>query len=599
MYSEDARHPECAGRRSRRQFRAATALALALALPAIGAWAQTAQQLSDQRAQYDAERPKTILELQPFRSETAGTLPDQGRPLRLIALNPASNGWFLLQIGADGARDQESYHLENPDPAGQKISLSLDPQPALLITGKAGEVRCAPWDGAPSQLAAARDTGLPYAAICDGKLTLRNKVSGARSTLEITTDFLRNEIWGGDEIVGFVKSTFYQDAYAENGQTVAPDGTPQTEPGAVAAVIGPALSSHPVVTTDLGFGLVGPKAGEMALGIWYPVAGIDGVFASAIRPNAINAEILMGPGTTNTLDAIEGAASDYMVAFDLSRFGLGYALGTDHPRLDWSPRPPASVRNGNLPGPDGVGTPAPLVMTGMVGPAFAGRTIAAFAGGFKRQHGAFKWGPLSTVNHGSHYGFVEQGVILSKLQPGLSTLYVLNDGTVEMKTWSPEDDATLLPNIRFARQNGVALLEPDPATGLGVPGPLVTQWGAGNWSGSADAQLRTLRAGACLKEDGGHRFLVYGYFSTATPSAMARTFQAYGCRYAMLLDMNAPVLTYLALYLRSEGKVQVEHLVPAMSEADETDSHGNLLPRFIGFADSRDLFYLFTKEDQP
>jgi hypothetical protein len=237
-------------------------------------------------------------------------------------------------------------------------------------------------------------------------------------------------------------------------------------------------------------------------------------------------------------------------------------------------------------------------MTGMVSPAIAGRTIATFAGGFKRQHGAFKWGPFSTVNHGSHYGFIEQGVILSKLQPGLSTLYVLNDGTVDMKTWRQKDEA-LLPDIRFARQNGVPLLETDAATGLGVPGALVTQWGAGNWSGSAEVQLRTLRAGACLKEDRGRRFLVYGYFSTATPSAMARTFQAYGCKYAMQLDMNAPVLTYLALYLRSAGKVQVEHLVAAMADADATDADGNLLPRFIGFADNRDLFYLFMKADHP
>jgi hypothetical protein len=580
---------------------AAAALGLAIATTLSGAvgLAQTPQDLADQRAAYDAERPKSIVELQPFRQETTATLQGSGKALRLISVNPASNGWFLLLIGDDGARDLETYHIENPAPEGQRISLTADPDPALVIAGKTGDLQCAPWSGAPSPLANARDSGLPYAPICDGRLTLRNKVSGARSTLERTTDFLRDEIWGGDKIVGFVKSTFYQDAYAENGKTVATDGSVQVEPREVAIEIEPARSSRTVITTDLGFGLVGPKAGEMALGLWYPVAGLDGVFASAIRPNAIDADILKGPGTTNALDAVEADATDYLVAFDLSRFDLGYALGTDHPRLDWSPRPPASVRNPRLPGPDGVGSAAPLVMTGMVAPSLAGRTVATFAGGFKRQHGAFKWGPFSTVNHGSHYGFIEQGAILSKLQPGLSTLYVLNDGTVAMKTWHRDDDDTLLPNLRFARQNGLALLETDAETGLGVPGDLVTQWGPGNWSGSADAQLRTLRAGACLKENGPRRFLVYGYFSTATPSAMARTFQAYGCKYAMLLDMNAPVLTYLALYLHTDGKVQVEHLVPSMAEADETDATGNVLPRFIGFPDSRDLFFLVRKKDQP
>ena len=48
-------------------------------------------------------------------------------------------------------------------------------------------------------------------------------------------------------------------------------------------------------------------------------------------------------------------------------------------------------------------------------------TVAAFVGGFKRSHGAFRYGPLALVNHGSHYGFMQQGVVFSKLQPGLAT----------------------------------------------------------------------------------------------------------------------------------------------------------------------------------
>ena len=61
----------------------------------------------------------------------------------------------------------------------------------------------------------------------------------------------------------------------------------------------------------------------------------------------------------------------------------------------------------------------------------------------------------------------------------------------------------------------------------GVPGDRVTSWGGGNWSGSAEAQLRTLRAGACLRRiEGRPPLLIYAYFSTATPSGMARTFQA-------------------------------------------------------------------------
>ena len=44
-------------------------------------------------------------------------------------------------------------------------------------------------------------------------------------------------------------------------------------------------------------------------------------------------------------------------------------------------------------------------------------------------------------NHGSHYGFIENGVIFSTLQPGLATVFALDDGRVEMKTWSDADKA--------------------------------------------------------------------------------------------------------------------------------------------------------------
>ena len=254
------------------------------------------------------------------------------------------------------------------------------------------------------------------------------------------------------------------------------------------------------------------------------------------------------------------------------------------------------MRSGALLGPDGIGTTAPLVTNGMVSPARLERTVATFTGGFKRDHGAFKYGDLAGRNRGSHYGFIEEGVIFSKLQPGLATLYVMDDGTVSMKTWSEADDR-LLAGIRYARQNGVALVEPDPATGEPVPGALVPRWGPGNWSGSAAGELRALRAGACLQESDAGRFLIYGWFSTATPSAMARVFQGYGCRYAMLLDMNALEHTYLALYTRKDDEIVVQHLIRGMGEVDRS-TDGQMIPRFIGFPDNRDFFYLIRRQDQ-
>jgi hypothetical protein len=243
-----------------------------------------------------------------------------------------------------------------------------------------------------------------------------------------------------------------------------------------------------------------------------------------------------------------------------------------------------------LPGPDGIGTVSPLVRTGMLNPVQAGLAVATFTAGFKRSHGAFKSGDLAKVNGGSHYGFIENGVILSKLQPGLSTLVVDIEGQVSLVTWTEEMNDGLA-RIRHARQNGVPLIEPDPDTGGTQPGALITRWGDGNWSGSEDKKLRTLRAGVCLQDGAQGRYLLYGYFSAATPSAMALVFEAYGCDYAMMLDMNALEHTYLAVY-RNAGETRVvEHLIDEMEVLD-LEVEGKVVPRFLGFADNRDFFYV-------
>ena len=166
-----------------------------------------------------------------------------------------------------------------------------------------------------------------------------------------------------------------------------------------------------------------------------------------------------------------------------------------------------------------------------------------------------------------------------------------------MKTWTAADDAGL-SQIKHARQNGVPLIEYDEASRRSSAGALIASWGPGNWSGSSDERLRTLRAGACLLVSGTSRYLVYGYFSTATPSAMARVFQAYGCRYAMHLDMNALEHTYFAIYTHEGGRIAVQHLIEGMAEVDRKGGD-SLAPRFLSFPDDRDFFYLTWKGPQP
>ena len=78
---------------------------------------------------------------------------------------------------------------------------------------------------------------------------------------------------------------------------------------------------------------------------------------------------------------------------------------------------------------------------------------------------------------------------------------------------------------------------------------------------------------------------------------MARVFQAYLCKYALILDINALEHTYLAVYRLHDPEFPVEELIKGMSVLEKSEG-GKVVPRFIGYADNRDFFYLFRKASQ-
>jgi hypothetical protein len=553
--------------------------------------------------EHQVDQTKSILDLQPFcqtssnriRSETGlqGTV-------TLLNLNPAVNAWYVMEVEwQDGSKS--SYHLENPQPRTQKVF--LDPRFPSGIEISEGNVRypCNLFaNKVNGPLDQVRNSQAPYAPLCDGRLFLRNPVTGHRTKLEAQAEFFRTQVWGGEK-VAVIFHHLLEDSHRETAKltdasgpagVVLPSGKSEDAPPP--AIIDPKYAGRILTPSGLGIPLDNARAG-ITPGAWYSANGNPGVYVSLIEPQLIDGSILESHKTlVNSLDSVEASSLCYLVAFDLDRFDLGYALGTEHPSVEWSEHIQPAMKDPKLPGPDGIGTISPLVSTGMVSPASVRRTVGTFTGGYKRMHGAFKFGDLALKNHGTHYGFVVDGVVFSKLQPGLATIFVLDDGSVQMKTWDPQDDA-VLPKIKDARQNGVSLVEFDDKSQATVPGPLVNKWGPGNWSGSEEMKLRTIRAGAALLTNGKKRFLAYAVFSDATPSAMARVFQAYRCRYAMHLDMNALEHTYLALYRRVDSQLFVDYLLAGMNEVDKMAS-GEEVPRFLGYPDNRDFFYVMRKD---
>jgi hypothetical protein len=560
-----------------------------------------------------------IVDLQPFRQSGTiairGARGEDGRAT-LIQLNPNVNGWFVLRLSWRNGTATEEYHLENASPRTQKFLLEDQNPNGLVIVDGEKKTSCDLWGSdSKESLKTARASRIAYAPLCGGRLYLLNAVKGHRTQIEIVTDFLRDGVPAGEKIVSTVRDNFYNDAYREKAETVeepktavpgpirrkltgAPDPariTPdRTSPEP--ARLDPDQAERLLLSPHLGIELEEASPRGLVPGNWYAVKAHRGLYVSLIAPNMIARDILRSyRNTVSTLDKAESEALVYLVAIDLDQYDLKFSLGTEHPRVDWSDRVLDRMKDPSLPGPDGIGTIAPLVSTGLVSPRDAGRSVATFTGGFKRTHGAFRWGRLSLQNQGSHYGFIEHGVVFSTLQPGLSTLYVLRDGRLNMKTWTAQDHG-LLPDISYARQNGVPIIiDYDPATRMSVPGPLVSRWSEGNWAGSEDKKLRTMRAGAALQEVKGKRFLLYADFTSATPSAMARVFQAYGCSYAMPLDMNALEHTYLAVYKRQGSNLVVQHLIQGMSAVDKSVK-GQSIPRFLGYPDNRDFFYVLRKE---
>ncbi len=555
----------------------------------------------DQFTQYNENKPKTIIELQPFRSEVSIDIQfADGKfgKATLINLNPNLNVWYLLIVQKNGKKP-EMYHLENPFPENNTLELNSELKAGLVISTREKNRPCERWapfsDNPPAK---AKKSAAAFEPLCDNMIYLRNPTQGKKTALEATTDFLRRHVAGGEQITTIVKDLLFKDRFVIDPEVVKgkPVTTNAATPpnGPAAADIEDEYKNTYLVPKDLGLPVENNDKKGLACGQWYPVKNHSGIFFSAIQPKMVSKKIVaIQKKKVKILDSVEASALVYLVAIDQGLYELGYALGTEHPSVEWSKRIRPEMRNDTLPGPDGIDTIEPLVNTGIVPPNMADRVVATFTSGFKRYHGAFRNGKLAKQGNASHYGFMSNGVIFSKLHPGLATIVVYKDGKSVLKTWT-KNDAKSLSTVRHARQNGVPIIAYDQSEARAMPTRFIRDVYEGNWSGSAEGHYRTLRAGLGEQKNKSRRFLIYAWFSSTTPSAMARVFQAYDCNYAMQTDINALEHTYMALYDRSDG-FKIHHLNNGMNVLDKTVKK-KTIPRFLGMPDNRDFFYLMEKK---
>lgn len=511
---------------------------------------------------------RAVFALQAFKHEQHQSYPNsQVSQATLINLNTNINHWYLLRL-ADTKNKDSFFNLL---PMREGLELRLDETNPKLIINQDGQTihTCDLQQDVVLGFAQRKEPRLAYVPICHDLLYITVKQNGDAAKVTREAEMLRR--FDGPSQPKDLKVT------GHISETTPP-----------AARIADQHHNSTMVSKKLGLKLQEPGQRLLA-GQWYPLAAGPGLYTSLINPGMVAPDILSSwRDRANGLDGEENHSPAFLLAIDLDRYGLGWGHGTSYPELGWSERA-TLIKKDNPYGPDGFNSLIPMVPLGHVPPALWHRVMGSFSGGFQRRHSAFKSGELGKTHKGHHYGFMENGLLMLSPSPELITMIAYKDGRVDLKVWSEADNARL-GQIMHLRQNGVPLIEPD-AKGQGIPGKLVKFWTPGNWSGSADIKLRTPRGAACLIETEKKRFWVYAYFSSATPSGMARVFQAYGCKSAIQLDMNSPGQAYASLSRpRANGSFEIEHLMTDMFTGDTQGT-----PRYIIKPDYKDFFYILKR----
>ena len=332
--------------------------------------------------------------------------------VKLENLNRNVNRWYIVTIRNSKANKSLNFHLENPFANTQKFKLDPNYSDGIIIRQGDKDVRCPLWDTeATAKLTKLiAKPNLPYVAMCDFGVYVRLKVEGYRTTKEWIVEFLRDNVWGGESITNFVKESIFKDKFIVTSNSVkglgAVDGGHDRHLSR--AAIDKKFKSDEVELGELGITLKNKRLSSVKYGEWYETDAQNDVYVSIISPSVIDENILNSQLDRATkLDGVEMKAVHYLTAFDLSKFDLEYAVGTEHPRVGWSDRVRDEYKT-NSKGPDGFDSVEPIVRTGLIPPYNVKHIVSTFTAGFKRSHSAFKWGPMSQLNMGSHYGFAEK-----------------------------------------------------------------------------------------------------------------------------------------------------------------------------------------------
>ncbi len=229
-----------------------------------------------------------------------------------------------------------------------------------------------------------------------------------------------------------------------------------------------------------------------------------------------------------------------IVAFDLRRVRLNYALGISEP-----------VSTANVP------------RTGMIPAADQqpGILMAAFNGGFKTVHG--------------DYGVYAENTSLVPPIDGLGTVAIYSDGSVHIGEWGR--DISFTPEMLVYRQNCPLMVQD------GAINPLVNNNSVNDWGGTISGNIVTFRSGIGISQDGNTLYYFAG--NTLTMPSLAKAMLAAGSYQAMQLDINNYYVHFVTFELQ-DGKLNGVPLLPK-------EMYENINRYLTGFG--HDFFYVTIK----
>ena len=500
--------------------------------------------------------------------------------INLINLNPYINRWFVLEFVG---KKRYRIHLDNRD-TNNHVFLSQTGIVLQKIDNPTVSTNCHLWKSKKEHLLTIRFNEFknPYFPVCNGLIYLRLKRSSKTklSLTEWTTEILRTTDFGED-IINSVKPMLVS-LKAESAEQeliekeIAPSKAAMNH-GPLAAKTHLQSNELPLVSSEHNLGFT-RKLSESPFyyGHWYQTNMHKGIFTGLFIPNLIPDDIKKSyPKKVFPIIEDEKDKLIYLTAYDLSEFTLRYAVGTTEPPINTNKGSygrVASLRRS-------------LVPIGSIPPYHLSNAVGVFVGGFKNRHSMILYGP----HKGKKYGYIEKGVELAPMSPGLATLSIDKRGHVKIDRWPSKltDRIEARKEIVSARQNGVMLIHNDE------PGPLVNSWHHGNWSADAKGVRQSLRSGVCLQEHQGKTYLIFMAFTSVTPSTMVKVMQSFSCRYGMHLDMNAHMYLHNAIYeINTDKSFKVEYLNKEMLYPPGLKRH-----RFILDNNSRDFFYIMRKEN--